>query len=48
MSDTTPDLTHALTVFFKALVDAERLQIAGLLARKPRVLPAFLELTSVF
>jgi len=36
MSDTTPDLTHALTVFFKALVDAERLQIAGLLARKPR------------
>jgi len=35
MSDMTPDLTHALTVFFKALVDAERLQIAGRLARKP-------------
>jgi biotin operon repressor len=36
MSDMTPDLTHALTIFFKALVDGERLQIAGLLARKPQ------------
>ena len=36
MSDTPPDLTHALTIFFKALVDGERLQIAGLLARKPQ------------
>jgi predicted transcriptional regulator len=35
MSDLTPDLTQALTVFFKTLVDTERLQIAGLLARKP-------------
>ncbi len=35
MSDLTPDLTHALAVFFKALVDTERLQIAGLLARRP-------------
>ena len=35
MSDMTPDLTNELTVFFKALVDVERLQIAGLLAHKP-------------
>lgn len=35
MNDITPDLTRELTVFFKALVDSERLQIAGLLARKP-------------
>ncbi len=36
MSELTPDLTDSLTVFFKALVDHERLQIAGLLARAPR------------
>jgi biotin operon repressor len=35
MNDITPDLTRELTVFFKALVDSERLQIVGLLARKP-------------
>jgi biotin operon repressor len=35
MNDMTPDLTGELTVFFKALVDVERLQIAGLLAHKP-------------
>ena len=35
MSDLTPDLTDELTAFFKALVDVERLQIAGRLAQKP-------------
>ncbi len=35
MSDTVPDATLDLTIFFKTLVDTERLQIAGLLARKP-------------
>lgn len=35
MNDMPPEMTHALTTFLKALVDTERLQIAGLLARKP-------------
>jgi DNA-binding HxlR family transcriptional regulator len=35
MNDTTPELTQALSIFLRALVDTERLQIAGLLARKP-------------
>jgi hypothetical protein len=29
------NMTHGMAVFLKALVDTERLQIAGLLARKP-------------
>lgn len=35
MNDPVSDTTRQLEVFFKTLVDLERLQIAGLLARKP-------------
>ncbi|MGQ0602956.1 MAG: DUF2087 domain-containing protein [Anaerolineales bacterium] len=35
MNEIAVDTTEALTTFFKTLVDTERLQIAGLLARKP-------------
>jgi biotin operon repressor len=35
MNDISMNATEALTTFLKTLVDTERLQIAGLLARKP-------------
>lgn len=35
MSDLTPEMTQSLLNFFRTLIDTERLQIAGLLARQP-------------
>lgn len=35
MNDVTMDVMAELSIFFKTLVDTERLQIAGLLARRP-------------
>jgi len=40
MTDPTLDHTEELATFLRALVDAERLQIAGLLARQPRTAEA--------
>lgn len=36
MTDLSPDPADELAMFLRALMDTERLQIAGLLARKPR------------
>lgn len=43
MSDLTPEMTQGLLNFFRTLVDTERLQIAGLLARQPHTAEKLVE-----